>query len=423
MDEEIIKLLNKEVVLALGCTEPIAVALATAKCREVLKSIPESVEVLVSPNIFKNGMGVGIPGTGMIGLNIAAALGAVGGVANKLLQVLLSINDDDIELAKKMIDDNKVAVKLKETSEKLYIEAICRSKNDCVKVIIKDAHTNITDIEFNGEKLFEVADSRDTASDSNQEKIKLTVDEIYNFAMTVSLDKVRFLLQGAEINKKLSSEALKNKYGLGVGKAIYENVNKGIVNDGIETCAKYITAAAVDARMAGCSYAVMTNSGSGNQGITVSLPVLAVAEKLGVDEEKTIRALAISNLVAIHIKSYLGRLSALCGCVVASTGASCGITYLLGGNLENIKFAIKNMIGDISGMVCDGAKCGCALKVSTGVSSAIQAAMLALNNIEISQSDGIIDKDVEKTIKNLCTLGNEGMKDADKVMLNIMTCK
>lgn len=422
MYEGMIRLLHKEVVLALGCTEPVAVALAAAKCKETLGKIPETIEILASTNILKNGMGVGIPGTGMVGLHIAAALGVTGGNSHKLLEVLSDIKSEDVKAAKRMIDEKRVGIKHKDASEKLYIEAVCKYNDEYSRVIISGSHTNIVLVESNGEKISE-ENGQDILEYKEIKNEKITVDYIYKFINEISTDEIIFLLHGALINKKLSDEALANHYGLGVGKNLYENVKYGRIEDSMEVRAKYTTAAAVDARMAGCSLPVMTNSGSGNQGITVSMPVLAAAEKLKIPQEKLIRALALSNLIAIHIKSNLGRLSALCGCVVASTGACCGITYIFGGKLENIKYAIKNMIGDISGMVCDGAKCGCALKVSTGVSAAVQAAMLALSNVEISQNDGIIDKDVEKTIKNLCELGTKGLKEADDVILNIMTCK
>lgn len=422
MYEDIIQLLKKEVVLALGCTEPAAVALAAAKCKEVLGEMPESVEIFASTNILKNGMGVGIPGTGMVGIPIAAALGVIKGDSSKLLEVLSDVKKEDVDKAKLMLELGKVKVNLKDTKEKLYIEAICRSEKSFSRTIISGEHTSFVLIELNGEKIYSVDDKKKSSA-KDKEYETLTIDKIYEFVNKVQIEDIEFLLQGAQINKKLSDEALNNKYGLAVGKNLYENIKNGRIQDSMEMHAKYTTSAAVDARMSGCILPVMTNTGSGNQGITVSLPVLAVAETSKTDKETLIRALALSNLVAIHIKSNLGRLSALCGCVVASTGACTGITYILGGKLPNIKYSIKNMIADISGMVCDGAKCGCALKVSTGVSSAIQAALLALNDVEVSQNDGIIDRDVEKTIKNLCELGTKGLSEADNVILNIMTCK
>ncbi|WP_066496385.1 serine dehydratase subunit alpha family protein [Abyssisolibacter fermentans] len=421
-NQEILKLLKREVVPALGCTEPIAVALAAAKASEELKNRPESVEVYVSANILKNGMGVGVPGTGMTGLYIATALGCIGGKSEKELEVLSDVTQQDVEDAKKMVKDNKIKVNLKDIKEKLYIEVIAKENDNYAKVVIRKQHSNIVLVEFNDKVIYKIDEEPENVKADNS-KLKLTVDEIYNFALSVDIEDVKFLLDGAKMNKDLADEALNNNYGLQVGKTILKGIESGFYSDDIQSYAKALTAAAADARMSGCMHAVMSNSGSGNQGITVSLPVYAVALKLNADEEKTIRALTISNLIAIHIKTYLGRLSALCGCVVASTGSSCGITYLLGGELKNIKYSIKNMIGDISGMVCDGAKCGCALKVSTGVSSAIQSAMLAINDIEISYHDGIVDDDVENTIKNLCMLGIEGMNNADKVMLDIMVSK
>ena len=225
------------------------------------------------------------------------------------------------------------------------------------------------------------------------------------------------------MNRALAKEGLENRYGLKVGRTIQDNVHKNIFGDGLLTYSMAITAAASDARMAGCTLPAMSNSGSGNQGITVTMPVIAAADKFGSTNEELARALVLSNLVAIHIKHYLGRLSALCGCVIASTGASCGIVFLKNGNYDQVTYAIKNMIGNITGMVCDGAKVGCALKVASGVSSAVQSSILALDNICISENDGIIDKDIEKTIRNLGSIGSEGMRHTDTMILDIMVCK
>lgn len=241
--------------------------------------------------------------------------------------------------------------------------------------------------------------------------------------MNVDHNKISFLLDGAEMNKKIGVEGITNDYGLKVGKTIYSKMKSGLIGDDIQNYAMALTAGASDARMAGCMLPVMSNSGSGNQGLTVMLPVVAVCEKLKVSKETQIRALALANLIAIHIKSYLGRLSALCGCVVSASGASAGIVYLLGGDLKKIKYAIKNMAGNIVGMICDGAKTGCALKVSTGVSAAMQSALLAMDNIEISCQDGIINDNIEETIKNLAKIGSEGMKETDNLILDIMTSK
>ncbi|WP_392486300.1 serine dehydratase subunit alpha family protein [Haloimpatiens sp. FM7315] len=422
--EYFIKLLKNEVVPALGCTEPIAVALAASKAAEVLKKDPEYIEVYVSGNILKNGMGVGIPGTGMVGLHIAAALGAIGGNPNAELEVLKDITKDDIAKSKTFLSEKRVTVKAKDVKEKLYVEAIAINGDSKATVIIKEKHSNIVSIQLNDELLYKKEDNSSLSTSSEEDNCDhTTVEEIYNFALKSDFKDIEFILKGAKMNKAVSKEGLKNSYGLKVGKTLMNKIDKGLLSDDMQNYAMAVTAAASDARMAGCMLPVMSNSGSGNQGITVMMPVVGVAEKLNADDEHLARALVLANLIAIHIKSYLGRLSALCGCVVAASGASCGITYLLGGNLNNVIYSIKNMSGNIAGMICDGAKTGCALKVSTGVSAAIQSSLLAIENIEISSNDGIIDDDVEKTIKNLATIGTKGMCETDKLILDIMTCK
>ncbi|WP_138202934.1 serine dehydratase subunit alpha family protein [Haloimpatiens lingqiaonensis] len=422
-----IEILKSEVVPALGCTEPIAVALAAAKAKEALNSCTEFIKVFVSDNILKNGMGVGIPGTGMTGLDIAAALGAIGGNPNVELEVLKDITKQNIEDAKEMLKGGRVSVNTKDVPNKLYIEVQCVSGKNISKAIIKDKHNNLVLVQLNEDILFQVEDEEEAEvsidNDKNKEHcVKLSVEDIYDFAINCPFEDIEFILEGAKMNRKIAEEGLKG-YGLNVGKTIIDNIKKGVLSDDIQNYAMALTAAASDARMAGCMYPVMSNSGSGNQGLTVMLPVVAVAEKLNASSEKLARALVLSNLIAIHIKTYLGRLSALCGCVVASAGASCGITYLLGGQLKEINYSIKNMVGNISGMICDGAKTGCALKVSTGVSAAVQSSLLAMNNIVISEKEGIIEKDVEKTIKNIAQIGREGMLQTDKLILNIMTHK
>lgn len=432
---EFIELLKKEVVPALGCTEPIAVAFASANARNLLNAVPEKIEVYVSRNILKNGMGVGVPGTGMTGLDIAAALGAIGGNAEAGLEVLKDIKEEHINLAKKMLKDKKVNIQLKNIPDKLYIEVIAKFESNISRVIIKDKHTNIILKELNGKLIYESEAEKgaDAAARDNAEKheeahceknFDFTVEDAYNFATTVDYEKIKFLLEGAEMNKKVAKKGIDEGYGLKVGKTIHESILKGLLSDNIEAYAMSMTAGGADARMAGCTLPVMSSAGSGNQGLTAILPVVAVAERINAGNEKLARALALSHLVIIHIKSYMGRLSAICGCgVAASIGSSCAITYLMGGKLENINFTIKNMIGNVSGMICDGAKPGCALKLGTAASAAIQSAILALNGVEISEKDGIINNDVEETIKNLGKIAAVGMVDTDKVILDIMTCK
>lgn len=423
-----IDLLKAEVIPALGCTEPIAVALAVAKAREVLGEMPEKLELLLSANIFKNGMGVGIPGAGATGLPIAAALGAVFGKSSNCLEVLKDVDDESVRKAKAFVKENRVSVSVKKDSEKLYIEAICYGTNgNTSKAIITTKHSNISRIERNSEVIvfseeINVGENENTGSASKVD-IPLSVHDIFEFATKVPYDKIKFIHKTVDYNYAIAQEGLSKDYGLMVGKKLKELVEKGVLSDDIMNSAMSLTAAASDARMAGSILPVMSNSGSGNQGLTATLPIYSVALRLKSSDEQIARALVLSHLIAIHIKHYLGRLSALCGCVVASTGAGCGISYLMGGGEKETIYTIKNMIGNITGMICDGAKEGCALKVSSGVGAAIQSALLALEGVVISSNDGIIEDDVEKTIQNLGEVGSKGMTQTDDLLLHIMVSK
>lgn len=438
--DKIIALIKSEVKPALGCTEPMAVSLAVAKSVEVLaaRSLQvEKLEIEVSANILKNGMGVGIPGTNMIGLHIASALGSICGKSSYGLEVLKDIDNLSIEKAKAMVAEGKVKILLADDPAKLYIKARAINGNHNAETIIKDNHDSIIYVAYDGVvqaddlKKDNRAENSEVGEENNNaifhiEKDfsqKLTVKEICDFAINTPVEMLEFLNESVKLNKALSLEGLTNDYGLRVGKTIACKKHSDVFGDSVLIYAMAATAAASDARMAGCTLPAMSNSGSGNQGITVTMPVIAVAEKMNVSHESLMRALAISHLVAIHIKGYLGKLSALCGCVIASTGSSCGIVYLRGGSYEQICYAIKNMIGNITGMVCDGAKVGCALKVASGVSSSVQSAVLALDNICISSKEGIIEEDIEKTISNLGHIGAEGMCATDKMILDIMVKK
>lgn len=423
-----IELIKQEVKPALGCTEPIAVALAVTRSREELGLMPTKILIEVSANILKNGMGVGIPGTGMIGLDIAAALGVVCGNSANGLEVLKGVNEDLVIAAKNLVADNIISISVAKNDEKLYIKATCMADGHSAVTIISSMHDNVIYVEKDGNVLL---DKKNTSENDNNNEPEvretktfgLTVKSIYEFATTEPYLNIKFILEAAKLNRRLAAEGLTFNYGLQVGKSIRNNVKTNVFGDGLMTHSMSMTAAASDARMAGCTLPAMSNSGSGNQGITVTLPVVAASEKLNCSLEQLARALVLSHLIAIHIKSYLGRLSALCGCVVASTGSACGITYLMGGKYEQTTYAIKNMIGNVTGMVCDGAKVGCALKVSSGVSSSVQSAILAIDNICISDNDGIIENDIEKTIYNLGKVGSIGMQMTDNVMLDIMVKK
>ncbi len=436
-EAEIIELIRKEVKPALGCTEPIAVALAVAKAMEIIEEncTPEpdwrmgdgySLRIEVSGNILKNGMGVGIPGTGMVGLHIAAALGAVCGRSEYGLEVLGNLNDAFIDRAKKLVEQKAVSIGLAETEHKLYVKAYAEHRDGhCAAVVIQDNHDSIVETSLDGKVLSSSGTRQDNGSPEQKSTLdyKLTVREIVDFADKVAFEDIGFILESRTLNLALAKEGLNGKYGLKVGYAISLEDNREVFGGDFLCYAMSLTAAASDARMAGCTLAAMSNSGSGNQGITVTMPVIAYSLRYGTDDEMLARALVLSHLIAIHIKGYLGKLSALCGCVIASTGSACGLVYLRGGDYEQICAAIKNMIGNITGMVCDGAKVGCAMKVASGVSSALQSAVLAREGICISEHDGIIEKDIEKTIRNLGRIGSVGMQNTDNMILDIMVCK
>ncbi len=444
---EIINLLKKEVKPALGCTEPIAVALAVATARETitnrcknafeaghcatcswLNKTDYKIHVEVSGNILKNGMGVGIPGTGMVGLDIAAALGAICGKSKYGLEVLKEIDADSIEAAKKIVEAGKVKITLATTDKKLFIKA--RILEDCGhygEAVIADGHDNVVKITFDNFSTDE-EEANEVVQDNKPVYMpligsKLTIAEIFDFVEAIAFEDIEFILDSKTLNLALAEEGLKGDYGLNVGKTILNPKFKEIFGENFMSYAMAMTAAASDARMAGSTLPAMSNSGSGNQGITVTMPIISYALKYNISEEELARALTLAHLVAIHIKTYLGKLSALCGCVIASTGAACGLVYLRGGSYSHVCSAIKNMIGNITGMICDGAKVGCAMKVASGVSSAIQSAVLAMEGISVSEHEGIIEKDIEKTIQNLGRIGSIGMQNTDNMILNIMVCK
>lgn len=421
-DQQIIDILRMETIPALGCTEPVACALACARCKEELGGVPDHIQVYVSGNIYKNGMGVGIPGTGMTGLPIAAALGAVCGKTEYGLEVLKEVSAcNNLEVAKSLLENQAVEVFLKEDApDKLYAQAICTRGTDVVKTVIVHGHTNIVLVEKNGETIFRKDFTPMTLEKS--ERAELSVARIWKFIQEVDEAEIEFILEGAEMNKAISEEGLKSEYGLQIGKTLKENIDKGLLEDDFLNNALIRATAASDARMDGCEKPVMTNSGSGNQGITVYLPVVVAAEQFGCSREQLIRALALSNLVAAHIHYYMGHLSALCGILIAGTGSASAITYLMGGNYEQVINTIKTMCSNLTGMMCDGAKQGCALKVYSGVSAAVQAALLSMKGIK-THNDGIIEDDIEKTIRNVGLIGTAGMEQTDKTILTIMCGK
>lgn len=420
--EQIVSLIKREVVPAIGCTEPIAVSLCVAKATEVLGMQPEKIKVYLSANVLKNAMGVGIPGTRMVGLPIAVALGALIGKSEYGLQVLKDLTPGDVEFGKQYIAEKRLEIALKEgAADSLYIEAHCIAGADEAQAIIRGTHTNFSYIAKNGDILCDEAccENGDVCND----EVTLTFAKVYEFATTVPVHDIRFILQAAELNRKASKLSNEGNYGHNVAKTVTGTLGKKIFGDSMLSHMMSYTAAACDARMDGAMIPVMSNSGSGNQGITATLPVLTFAEDTNCTEDELVRALILSHLTVVYIKQKLGRLSALCGCVAAATGASCGITYLMGGDYNQVTFAVKNMVGNITGMICDGAKPSCALKISSGVSTAVLSAIMAMEHKVVSSLEGIVDDDVDKTIENLTSIGAVGMQETDRLVLKIMTSK
>jgi L-cysteine desulfidase len=418
MKEVFLQKLREEFVPALGCTEPVAVAYAAAKAREVLALQPERIEFHVSGNILKNGMGVGIPGSGMVGLTIAGALGALGGDPTAGLEVLDGIGTEIMEHAKTFVDDGKVSVDVKYDVPKLYIECVCYNGENSGRVIIQDRHTNIVAVERNGEIIYNSSASAEGAGGTDFSKWNF--ESIYAFISTIDIEEIKFIEKGIKLNKSIAEEGLTGSYGLQVGKSMMLNIKKGLLSPDLMNRSIMLTAAASDARMAGSTMPVMSNCGSGNQGISVTLPVVVAAEELEVEHEKLLRALALALLTTIYMKSFVGQLSALCGVLLSTAGAACGITYIMGGDYQQLGMTLNNMTGSVTGMICDGAKYGCAHKISASVGAAIQSSLLAMNHNVLNGMNGIIDDDVEATIRNIGRLANEGMEVTDEVILKTM---
>ena len=428
--DKFLERLEKELVVTLGCTEPIAIAFAAALARKHVKGeIIKSVRVLASANVMKNAMAVAIPGANGCGVNLAAALGVLVGDFSKGLEVLMGLTPEDVDKAKRMIENQLVTVGLAETSKKLYIEVVVETSQSYARVIVADEHTKVVLIEVDGVTLINtLLENKPNGSISGlgserNEDTFITLDSIWEFVQGVRIKDLDIIKKAIELNTTIGLEGLTNEYGLQVGKTINESIRRGILTDDLITHAMALTAGASDARMAGSTLPVMSNSGSGNQGISATLPVVAIGERLQVSNERLIRAVTLSNLIAIYIKLKIGRLSALCGATASGTGASCGITYLLGGGKAEIKAAIQNMQGNTTGMFCDGAKVGCALKLSSCTNAAVISALMAIEGIAIQATDGIIEGTAEQTIENLGRLANEGSREMDRVILDIMVSK
>lgn len=421
--EAIIALINREVVPAIGCTEPMAVSLCVARATELLgcrPARPANIQVLLSANILKNAMGVGIPGTGMVGLPIAIALGALIGKSEYVLQVLRDVNAEAVEAGKQYIAENRISIGLKENCpDKLYVETIVTAEDGrTARAVIAHDHTRfVTD-----EEIASLCNGAATET-ATHDDCNLNLRKVYEFATTSPVEELEFINESRRLNENAAREALKGNYGHALGKTLSRPLGIGIMGNSMFSHILSATSSACDARMAGAMIPVMSNSGSGNQGIAATMPVVVFAEENHNTEEELTRALILSHLTAIYIKQSLGKLSALCGCVVASTGSSCGITYLMGGSYEQVAYSVKNMIANLAGMVCDGAKPSCALKVSSGVSTAVLSAMLAIQNRYVTSVEGLIEDDVDCCIHNLTRIGADGMNETDRMVLDIMTHK
>lgn len=420
----IIELLKAEVLPTTGCTEPGAVALATATASEALNKNVDHITVTVNSNIYKNGVAVGIPGTGETGLTIAAALGVVKKHPEKQLSVLEGVTPEELAAAKAMLAQNIVDIHVDASKTSLYICARLMSGADCCEVIIRDKHTNIVSIQLNGKNLLS---NQDTQCSLRKDYRQFLRDENISIAQLVAAvealptEEIAFLLDGVNMNVSAAKTGIEKKLGMGIGSMYEEMMASGAISDDMINSAKRLTAAAADARMSGENVQIMSSAGSGNHGITVILPVYTVAQKIGASREQLLRAIALSHLVTIYVKIYTGNLSALCGCAVAAaTGATAAITWLMGGNITTIESAMKNIIANLTGMICDGGKVGCALKLATAAAAAVESSLLAQKNIVVPDTNGIITNSIERTIANLGKVSNPGMLATDKVILDVM---
>lgn len=410
-----LNILKQELVPALGCTEPIAIAYAAAKARQILGEFPDTVEMLLSGNIIKNVKGVTVPNSGGLkGIDVAAVLGIVGGNADKALEVLSEVTPKDIAFTKELIAKKVCSCSLVQNVDNLYITAKVIKDGHYASVTIEHQHTNITHIEKNGEVILDNPYKSDNIT--TVDKSKLAVKDILDFADQVKIEDVQPILdRQIKLNSAISQEGLDNNYGAQIGKTLMHVWGKSVTT---RACAR--AAAGSDARMGGCSMPVVINSGSGNQGMTCSLPVLEYAKELHTNEDKTYRALALSNLIAIHQKTGIGRLSAYCGAVSAGAAAGAGIAYLCGGGYEEVIHTVVNALAIVSGMVCDGAKASCAAKIAASVDAGILGYNMYLQGQQFYAGDGIITKGIEGTIDNVGRLGKDGMKETNEEIIRIM---
>lgn len=419
---DFINAVKHEVVPALGCTEPVSLALASAIAARHLGSPVQRIDAKVSANLMKNGMGVTVPGTGMVGLPIAAAVGALGGNPDGGLEVLKDLSPQLVEAGKRMLAEHRVDIGIADVDEVLYAEARVASGDDWVRVCIAKAHTHVVRIEKNGTTLY-ADDSAGSDSGAGYTLGTATARDVYDFATTVPLASIDFILEAAQLNSRLAEAGMSGEFGLHIGATLKRQVERGLLADDLQSRILIAASAASDARMGGASLPAMSNSGSGNQGITATLPVVVVARHVGADDETLARALMLSHLTAIYIHSKLPKLSALCAVTTAAMGAAAGMAWLLRGGYGAASMAICSMIGDVAGMICDGASNSCAMKVSTSAAAAYKAVLMALDNSRVTGNDGIVEDSVDASIANLCALACDSMRHTDRQIIQIMVNK
>ncbi|RSK64859.1 serine dehydratase subunit alpha family protein [Enterobacter huaxiensis] len=420
-----IRAVQEEVKPALGCTEPVSLALACAIAAEQLSGEITQVEAWVSPNLLKNGLGVTVPGTGMVGLPIAAALGAIGGNAQAGLEVLKDASAEALARAKCLLAEGKVQVKLQEPCDEILFSRACVYAGDAsAMVTIAGGHTRVVEVVRQGETCFTLGDLQGERRDDPLKVLSsVSLSQILEFVEQVPFEAIRFILQAGRLNDALSREGLSGKWGLHIGATLNKQRERGWMAQDVGSDIVIRTSAASDARMGGATLPAMSNSGSGNQGIAATMPVVVVAEHVQADDERLARALMLSHLTAIYIHYQLPRLSALCAATTAGMGSAAGMAWLMGGDYRTISMAIGSMIGDVSGMICDGASNSCAMKVSTSVSSAWKAVMMALDDTAVTGYEGIVAHDVEQSIANLCSLACRSMQETDRQIIAIMAGK
>ncbi|EFJ98032.1 TPA: serine dehydratase subunit alpha family protein [Escherichia coli] len=419
--QQLLDWLKKEVKLSLGCTEPIAIAYAAAVAAKYLNAPILKITGNISENLYKNAMGVTIPGTSYCGVTLAAAIGAIGGNADADLEVLKDITATQITEAYIFNESGNVCLNAVDATDFIFIDITLYSLSDQCRVVIQGSHTNVTEVYINNIKQILVRDL--IAANDSWVLPEFSLNDAFKFVTDVAAKDIMFMLKSAEINTALSDEGQRKNYGLNVSGALSQARKNGFISTDLLSQMLINTTAASDARMGGAPLPAMSNYGSGNQGITVTMPVVTLARHLNTDDETLARALALAHLAAISIHMRYTRLSALCAASTAAMGAAAGMSWLLTQDFQTISYAVSNMISDISGIICDGASNSCAMKVSTATACAFKSVLMAQQNSVAGERDGIVSCDVEGSINNLCKLVLSPMRQTDKEIISIMTRK